>query len=118
MLDPTTTDFLTGFARIATAANAGNTQARHLIEQSARYLGCAAVTITTLFDLDLIVLAHGDRRRIGGDGICAVDRSRRSSAGGGLRGRVDVGGVVRIERETQAIRDGMQPCVGAAWSYG
>jgi predicted NBD/HSP70 family sugar kinase len=57
MLDPTTTDFLTEFARIAAAANANNAQARHLIEQSARYLGCAAVTITSLFDLDLIVLA-------------------------------------------------------------
>jgi predicted NBD/HSP70 family sugar kinase len=56
-LDPTGTDFLTGFARIATAANAGNADARHLIEQSARYLGCAAVTITSLFDLDLVVLA-------------------------------------------------------------
>ena len=57
MLDPTTTDFLTEFARIAAAANVGNAQARHLIEQSAQYLGCAAVTITSLFDLDLIVLA-------------------------------------------------------------
>ncbi|MEU4424178.1 ROK family transcriptional regulator [Actinoplanes sp. NPDC024001] len=57
MLDPADTDFLTGFARIAAAANTGNTQARHLIEQSARYLGCAAVTITSLFDLDAIVLA-------------------------------------------------------------
>ncbi|GIM97870.1 ROK family transcriptional regulator [Paractinoplanes toevensis] len=56
-LDPTGTDFLTEFARIAAAANAGNLQARHLIERSARYLGCAAVTITSLFDLDLIVLA-------------------------------------------------------------
>jgi predicted NBD/HSP70 family sugar kinase len=35
----------------------GTGNARHLIEQSARYLGCAAVTITSLFDLDLIVLA-------------------------------------------------------------
>jgi predicted NBD/HSP70 family sugar kinase len=56
-LDPTGIDFLTEFARIAAAANAGNLEARHLIERSARYLGCAAVTITSLFDLDLIVLA-------------------------------------------------------------
>ncbi|GAA4969369.1 ROK family protein [Actinoplanes utahensis] len=56
-LDPAGTDFLHDFARIAAAANAGHPQARPLIEQSARYLGCAAVTITSLFDLDLIVLA-------------------------------------------------------------
>ena len=56
-LDPAGADFLTEFARIAAAANTGNEQARHLIEQSARYLGCAAVTVTSLFDLDLIVLA-------------------------------------------------------------
>jgi predicted NBD/HSP70 family sugar kinase len=56
-LDPAGTDFLSEFARIAAAANTGNAAARHLIEQSARYLGCAAVTITSLFDLDLIVLA-------------------------------------------------------------
>jgi predicted NBD/HSP70 family sugar kinase len=56
-LDPAGTDFLSEFARIAAAANGGNAAARHLIEQSARYLGCAAVTITSLFDLDLIVLA-------------------------------------------------------------
>lgn len=56
-LDPAGTDFLTEFARIAAAANTGNAAARDLIEQSARYLGCAAVTITSLFDLDLIVLA-------------------------------------------------------------
>jgi predicted NBD/HSP70 family sugar kinase len=56
-LDPAETDFLAEFARIAAAANAGNPEALHLIEQSARYLGCAAVTITSLFDLDSIVLA-------------------------------------------------------------
>jgi predicted NBD/HSP70 family sugar kinase len=56
-LDPAGTDFLTEFARIAAAANTGNAPARELIEQSARYLGYAAVTLTSLFDLDLIVLA-------------------------------------------------------------
>lgn len=56
-LDPDNTDFLTEFARIAAAANGGDPEARHLIEESARYLGCAAVTITGLFDLDVIVLA-------------------------------------------------------------
>ncbi len=56
-LDPAGADFLTDFARIAAAANAGNADARHLIEESARSLGYAAVTITSLFDLDLIVLA-------------------------------------------------------------
>jgi predicted NBD/HSP70 family sugar kinase len=56
-LDPAGTDYLTDFARIAAAANTGNAEARHLIERSARYLGHAAVTISSLFDLDLIVLA-------------------------------------------------------------
>jgi predicted NBD/HSP70 family sugar kinase len=56
-LDPAGTDFLDEFARIAAAANTGNAAARDVIEQSARYLGYAAVTITSLFDLDLIVLA-------------------------------------------------------------
>jgi predicted NBD/HSP70 family sugar kinase len=56
-LDPTGGDFLTDFARIAAAANAGEPAARSLIEQSARYLGNAAVTMSTLFDVDTIVLA-------------------------------------------------------------
>lgn len=56
-LDPASTDFLTGFGRIATAAGAGDPVARSLIEASARHLGTAAVTMTTLFDLDRIVLA-------------------------------------------------------------
>jgi len=56
-LDPAAQDFLTEFARIAAAANAGDPDARGLIERSARYLGCAAVTMTSLFDLDMIVLA-------------------------------------------------------------
>ena len=56
-LDPVAEDFLTEFARIGAAANAGDPTARGLIERSARYLGCAAVTMTCLFDLDVIVLA-------------------------------------------------------------
>jgi len=56
-LDPASTDFLAGFGRIATAASAGDPVARNLIEASARHLGMAAVTMTTLFDLDRIVLA-------------------------------------------------------------
>jgi predicted NBD/HSP70 family sugar kinase len=56
-LDPTGTDVLTDFARIAAAANAGDATARTLVEESARYLGCAAVTMATLFDLETIVLA-------------------------------------------------------------
>jgi predicted NBD/HSP70 family sugar kinase len=56
-LDPAGTDFLTEFARIAAAANAGDLAARGLVEQSARYLGGAAVTMAGLFDLDMIVLA-------------------------------------------------------------
>ncbi|MEJ3744996.1 ROK family transcriptional regulator [Actinomycetes bacterium KLBMP 9797] len=56
-LDPAGADFLTEFARIAAAANAGDPAARDLVERSARYLGSAAVTMTTLFDVDVIVLA-------------------------------------------------------------
>ncbi|NUT92077.1 MAG: ROK family transcriptional regulator [Saccharothrix sp.] len=56
-LDPAGDDFLTEFARIAAAANAGDPGARELVERSARYLGHAAVTVATLFDLDLVVLA-------------------------------------------------------------
>jgi predicted NBD/HSP70 family sugar kinase len=56
-LDPAGDDFLTEFARIAAAANTGDPAARSLIEQSARYLGCAAVTMAGLFDVDTIVLA-------------------------------------------------------------
>lgn len=56
-LDPTGDDFLTEFARLAAAANAGDPAARGLVERSARYLGCAAVTMATLFDLDTVVLA-------------------------------------------------------------
>ncbi|MGN9907712.1 ROK family transcriptional regulator [Phytohabitans sp. LJ34] len=56
-LDPAGADFLTEFARIAAAANTGDAEARGLVEQSARYLGAAAVTMTSLFDVDTIVLA-------------------------------------------------------------
>jgi predicted NBD/HSP70 family sugar kinase len=56
-LDPRSTDILTEFARITTAASTGDPAARTLIEQAARYLGHAAVTLTNLFDLDVIVLA-------------------------------------------------------------
>ncbi|TDC43945.1 ROK family transcriptional regulator [Micromonospora sp. KC213] len=56
-LDPASADFLTEFARVAAAANAGDPAARALVEQSARYLGSAAVTMTILFDVDAIVLA-------------------------------------------------------------
>jgi predicted NBD/HSP70 family sugar kinase len=56
-LDPAGADFLTEFARVAAAANAGDPTARGLVEQSARYLGCAAVTMASLFDVDTIVLA-------------------------------------------------------------
>jgi predicted NBD/HSP70 family sugar kinase len=56
-LDPVAEDVLTEFTRIAAAANAGHPAARALIERSARYLGYAAVTMTCLFDLDMIVLA-------------------------------------------------------------
>jgi predicted NBD/HSP70 family sugar kinase len=56
-LDPRSTDVLTDFARITTAASTGDRAARTLIAQSAHYLGRAAVTLTNLFDLDVIVLA-------------------------------------------------------------
>ena len=54
---PRSTDVLADFARITTAASTGDPAARTLIEQSAHYLGHAAVTLTNLFDLDVIVLA-------------------------------------------------------------
>jgi len=56
-LDPADTDVMTAFGRIATAANAGDPTAGALITASARHLGTAAVTMASLFDLDLIVLA-------------------------------------------------------------
>jgi predicted NBD/HSP70 family sugar kinase len=56
-LDPDMIDVLADFTRVATACAAGDPQAQALIEQSARHLGNAAATLTTLFDLDLIVLA-------------------------------------------------------------
>jgi predicted NBD/HSP70 family sugar kinase len=56
-LDPADDDFLAEFARIAAAANAGDPAARGLVERSARYLGSAAVTLSSLFDVDTIVLA-------------------------------------------------------------
>ncbi|GLH95357.1 ROK family transcriptional regulator [Phytohabitans aurantiacus] len=56
-LNPTDADFLSEFARIGAAANAGDPAARGLLEQSARYLGFAAVTMASLFDVDAIVLA-------------------------------------------------------------
>jgi predicted NBD/HSP70 family sugar kinase len=56
-LDPTGSDVLADFAMIAAAANTGDATARTLIEESARHLGSAAVTMATLFDVDTIVLA-------------------------------------------------------------
>lgn len=56
-LDPDDTDVVTNFGRIGTAASAGDPTACELIERSARHLGTGAVTMATLFDLDLIVLA-------------------------------------------------------------
>ncbi|MEU9166278.1 ROK family protein [Streptomyces sp. NPDC048420] len=56
-LGPTDDDFLTEFARITAAANAGDAEARGLVERSARYLGHAAVTMSALFDVDTIILA-------------------------------------------------------------
>jgi predicted NBD/HSP70 family sugar kinase len=56
-LDPAAADFLTEFARIAAAANAGDPDARDLVERSARYLASAAVTMVSLFDVDVMVLA-------------------------------------------------------------
>jgi predicted NBD/HSP70 family sugar kinase len=56
-LDPQATDVMTNFRRIVTAANAGDPAARDLIQRSARHLATGATAMTTLFDLDLIVLA-------------------------------------------------------------
>ncbi|HXR72923.1 ROK family transcriptional regulator [Actinocrinis sp.] len=56
-LDPLGIDSLADFALIATAAAGDDPAARGLIERSARHLAVGAVTMATLFDLDLIVLA-------------------------------------------------------------
>jgi predicted NBD/HSP70 family sugar kinase len=56
-LDPNDVDVMTHFGRIATAASAGDPTATELIVRSARHLGTGAVTMMSLFDLDLIVLA-------------------------------------------------------------
>jgi predicted NBD/HSP70 family sugar kinase len=56
-LDPGDTDVITAFGRIATAATAGDPEAVTLIERSGRLLGTAAVTMASMFDLELIVLA-------------------------------------------------------------
>lgn len=56
-LDPLGIDSLADFALIAAAAAAGDPTARELIERSACHLAVGAVTMATLFDLDLIVLA-------------------------------------------------------------
>lgn len=55
-LDPLGIDSLADFALIAAAA-ADDPQARGLIERSASHMAVGAVTMATLFDLDLIVLA-------------------------------------------------------------
>lgn len=55
-LDPLGIDSLANFALI-TAAAADDPAARGLIESCARHLAVGAVTMATLFDLDLIVLA-------------------------------------------------------------
>ncbi|WP_165977277.1 ROK family protein [Nonomuraea diastatica] len=56
-LNASDTDVITAFRRIATAADAGDPEALTLIEGSGHLLGTAAVTMASLFDLDLIVLA-------------------------------------------------------------
>jgi len=56
-IDIDAVDTMTNFARIATAATAGDRAARALIERAARHLGTGAVAMASLFDLDLIVLA-------------------------------------------------------------
>jgi predicted NBD/HSP70 family sugar kinase len=70
-LDPLGIDSLADFALIAAAAAAGDPAAGELIERSARHLAVGAVTMATLFDLDLIVLA--------GPGFAAAGPIFRSS---------------------------------------
>lgn len=48
---------LADFARIARAAASDDAEPLAIIEESARYLGFAAVTLANLFDLDRVVLA-------------------------------------------------------------
>lgn len=50
-------DVLADFERVARAAARGDRDAHHLLEDSARHLGTAAVTLMNLFDLDTVVLA-------------------------------------------------------------
>lgn len=50
-------DTLIEFERIAVAWRAGNLEATAILEQSARWVGRAAVTLVNLFDLDTVVLA-------------------------------------------------------------
>ncbi|WP_150307235.1 ROK family transcriptional regulator [Planctomonas psychrotolerans] len=51
------TETLTNFARIARAAVAGDADALTLIRDSARYMAHSAISLTSLFDLDAVVLA-------------------------------------------------------------
>jgi predicted NBD/HSP70 family sugar kinase len=51
------TETVVNFARIARAASRGDSDARDIIDASARYIGKAAVSLANLFDLELIVLA-------------------------------------------------------------
>jgi predicted NBD/HSP70 family sugar kinase len=51
------TETVVNFARIARAASRGDAAAREIIDESARYIGKAAVSLANLFDLELIVLA-------------------------------------------------------------
>lgn len=50
-------DTLSEFAKLTAAAGAGDAAATDLLARSARYLGCAATTMTMLFDVDAIVLS-------------------------------------------------------------
>ncbi|MGN8246546.1 ROK family transcriptional regulator [Cellulomonas soli] len=50
-------DVLADFERVARAAARGDRDAQDLLEDSARHLGTAAVTLMNLFDLDTVVLA-------------------------------------------------------------
>jgi predicted NBD/HSP70 family sugar kinase len=120
-LDPAGTDVLTDFGRIATAAGAGDPTARRLIERSAGYLGTAAVTMTTLFDLDLIVLAGPSFASAGAiyQSVIQEEMQRRSFARRAHPVRVvqsvsgsdaaAIGGAVLVLQSELALLDLRQP---------
>ncbi|MET3805579.1 putative NBD/HSP70 family sugar kinase [Nakamurella sp. UYEF19] len=68
------------YARIGQAVNRGDPLAIELISRAADYLGYAVVTLTNLFDLDLVVLAGPAFARVGQLYLNAVRREVAATA--------------------------------------